>query len=444
MQRFLLLFLAGAFALTLTSCDLSFDNPNAAGESEVVSTPEGLRALAIGMRRTYAVSTVSSVVRSSGLAAREFGVVVGFTNPQEIEFGGTALPTENGILEGLWLNNYRVMGMAEQIIDGAEIFADANARNSFLALGHLFKALTLGNLSMFYEQFPTTVVPGGDGTFTSRTAALEEAVQLLEDGLAALSGTTLPADFQQTVLGTENFDMNAVMNAYLARYQLFLGNYDAAIGAANDALTASTISVFVYDAGGGNENPLYLETTQEPATLRPLDNFGFDPADFAVPDADGRKAFYLEPLDEIGIASRLPVETMRGFFDTVDEAIPVYLPGEMQLIIAEAEARQGDLGAAIVALNEVRTKTDDPFGVNAGLEPYSGPETQEAVLMDIYRNRRVELFLAGTSLEDSRRFNRPAPPPEGSYETFTRTRNFFPYPQTERDNNPNTPADPGL
>jgi starch-binding outer membrane protein, SusD/RagB family len=41
-------------------------------------------------------------------------------------------------------------------------------------------------------------------------------------------------------------------------------------------------------------------------------------------------------------------------------------------------------------------------------------------------------------LEDNRRFGRPGPKdakPE-------RTRNFYPYPLTERDNNRNTPADP--
>ncbi len=90
------------FSLLGTSCDTTFENPNAASEDQVLSTVEGLRALAIGMRREYSVNTLSSVIRTSGLSAREFGVVVGFTNPQEIELGGTALPAENGILTGLW------------------------------------------------------------------------------------------------------------------------------------------------------------------------------------------------------------------------------------------------------------------------------------------------------------------------------------------------------
>ena len=228
-------------------------------------------------------------------------------------------------------------------------------------------------------------------------------------------------------------------------YQLYLGNNSAAITAADAALAdPSSISVFTYDAGGGNENPLYTQTTEEPATYRPVDNFGIDPAEFVVDPADGRLAFYLEPRDEIGESSRIPVETMRGLYDVIDKPIPVYLPGEMYLTKAEASARGGDVPGAITALNQVIEKTNDAFGVNAALPAYSGAQTAEAVLAATYLHRRIEIFLMGTSLEDSRRFGRPAPPAPASFDSFDRNRNFYPYPQTERDNNPNTPADPSI
>ena len=63
---------------------------------------------------------------------------------------------------------------------------------------------------------------------------------------------------------------------------------------------------------------------------------------------------------------------------------------------------------------------------------------QSAILDEIYRNRRVELYLTGLSLEDSRRFDRP-----GATETDAeRNRDYYPYPNSERDNNTNTPANP--
>jgi hypothetical protein len=50
------------------------------------------------------------------------------------------------------------------------------------------------------------------------------------------------------------------------------------------------------------------------------------------------------------------------------------------------------------------------------------------------------LYLSGLRLDDSRRFGRPTPP--GSL--VERNRNFYPYPQQERTNNPNVPADPAI
>ena len=110
----------------------------------------------------------------------------------------------------------------------------------------------------------------------------------------------------------------------------------------------------------------------------------------------------------------------------------------MLLIQAEAHARSNNLASAITALNQVLTKTTDAFSLGASQPAYSGPSTQAAVLQEIYRNRCMELYMSGMKLEDSRRFGRPGPGQAGA----ERTRNFYPYPQQERDGNSNTPTDP--
>lgn len=441
--------LAVAFGLSIsmfgTSCD-TFENPNAASKDQVINTVDGLQALAIGMKREYEINSLDVFIRASGCSAREFGVILGFTNPLDLEAGGSNLTAENGITTAIWASSYRVMGMAEDIIDNApDVIGNAPTRNAFMAFGHLFKAITLGNLYMFFDSFPMDVSPNGEGEFVPRATALELAIQHLEAGLSALGGAGVPAEFQSAVLGTPNFDLDAVLNAYLARYNSFLGNGSAAVAAADAAISgASTTSEWSYEVGGGNANPMYIETTQEPATYKPLDNFGIDSTEYVVSDADGRKAFYLQPSDQLGETSRLPVDDMLGFYSSDNASIPVYLPGEMYLIKAEAAARSGDLGGAVASLNVVLQKTDDPWGVNAGLGAYDGPETQDAIMNAIYLNRRIELFLTGLSLEDSRRFNRPIQASPPNYDSFERNRNFYPYPQTERDNNPNTPADPAI
>jgi hypothetical protein len=120
----------------------------------------------------------------------------------------------------------------------------------------------------------------------------------------------------------------------------------------------------------------------------------------------------------------------------------VYLPGEMLLIQAEAYARKNDLTNAVTYLNRVLTKTpaQDVYGLGAALPTYSGALTQDAVLLEILRNRYVELAFQGFRLEDSRRFNRPGAGTTGA----ERNRNFYPYPRVERENNSGTPTDPTI
>ncbi|MCE7942994.1 MAG: hypothetical protein DYG95_15560, partial [Chlorobi bacterium CHB1] len=92
---------------------------------------------------------------------------------------------------------------------------------------------------------------------------------------------------------------------------------------------------------------------------------------------DGRLAFFLTPADRTNPSPyNLPIDDLKGFFDTPTKTIPVYLPGEMNLIKAEALVRQNRLAEAVVEINAVRTKTTDPFGVAAALSIYSGPVTE--------------------------------------------------------------------
>ena len=131
---------------------------------------------------------------------------------------------------------------------------------------------------------------------------------------------------------------------------------------------------------------------------------------------------------------------MKGFAAATTTPFPIYLPGEITLIKAEAYARMNppDLTNALAELNKVVTKTpaSDPFGVGAALPPLTGPYTQAEILDLIYKFRSIELYMSGLRIEDERRFNRP---------NSERTRNLMPYPFRERDNNPllNFP-DPGF
>jgi hypothetical protein len=217
--------------------------------------------------------------------------------------------------------------------------------------------------------------------------------------------------------------------ALKARYSLFAGNYVEALAAANmvDLTKRSTMN---FDAV--SINPIFETATSTNNVFQPVDStFGL-PVGLRPTATDKRVQFYtsINPA----VAPRFRVA---GFGATSTTPWPYYLPGEMTLIKAEAYVRQAapDLASAVTELNKVITKkaANDPFGIGADEPAYSGPLTATAILDEIYRQRSIELFMSGLKLEDMRRFGRP---------TSERKRTFFPYPFRERDNNPNTPADP--
>ncbi len=428
--------------VVLISCETDFENPNAATEDQVFSSREGIFAAAVGLQQLYSTTGIRWIVETPAITTREGGITTTFQNMIELEDGGTALPNFNSNVQGLWSTMLRVIKIAEDIETNANtIDLEAGTQSGLIAHAQLFKALAIGSLAQNYEQVIVATNNDNNAAFVSRIEGFQNAISLLTEATAQLAAVAPSSEFMEGVtLG--NIDLANTIAAMTARYQLFAGNYEAAIAAANTVDLTST-SVFAYDTQ--NQNPLWARIIQNDApNFKPRDNFGL-PDTFVFDAADGRLAFYLIPLDETN-QNGLPIEDISGFFNEITEPIPVYLPDEMNLIIAEASLRLGtpNLAAATTALNEVLTDTDDPFEVNANVAAYAGPNTVEDLLNEVFRNRRSELFLTGMSLEDSRRFGRPEPGGAAMNFTEERNRNFYPYPDLERNSNPNTPTDPSI
>jgi hypothetical protein len=426
--------------LAMTSCETDFENPNAATSDQVFSSREGILAATIGMQELYSTTGVRYIVETPAITTREAGITTTFQNMIDLEDGGD-IPNTNSNVVGLWTTMLRVMGIAEDIsANAATIDIDAGTQSGLIAYANLYRAMSIGALSQSYEQ--VIVATSEDNPpFVSRTEGFNTAITLLNEAKNTLEATPASAEFESEVLRGE-IDLENTIDAMLARFNLYAGNYDAAITAAS-AVDQTSTSVFTYDSQ--NLNPIWVRVYQNGTpNFKPRDNFGL-PDSFTIDENDGRVDFYLIPLDELNL-NQLPIEDLAGFFDTESTPIPLYLPDEMNLIIAEANLRSStpDTGAALTALNLVLTDTDDAFDVNANLPEYAGDTSVDALLEEVYKNRRIELFLTGSSLEDSRRFGRPEPSPSVQNFDEERNRNFYPYPNTERDNNTNTPADPAI
>jgi starch-binding outer membrane protein, SusD/RagB family len=427
----------------LNGCQTDSDNINAANENTVFTTKQGIIEATTGLKQLFSTSGVRFLVETPAVTTRESASSNTFINMIELEQGGSGLPDNSTNIGGLWGTMLRVIKNSNEVIAACNtVPLEAGTKSGLVAYAKIYKAMSIGALSQNFEEVIIEPSANNNAQFVSRQQGYLYAIQLLNEAKADLTANPVSAEI--ITLYNSQVNLSNTLNALIARYSLFSGNYSDAINAAN--LVNLTIkSVFKYDVL--NPNPIFARVVQT-NNSKPIANFGLPSAIFTVPAADGRRAFYLgAPVTSPSTGGgSFPLRILTGFFTTATSDIPVYLVDEMKLIKAEAHIRKvtPDLAAATTELNSVLTATD-VYGVNASLPVYSGSNTATDLLLEIYKNRRVELFFTGMSLEDSRRFGRPNPT-VNSANNFSdeRNRNFYPYPNTERNNNPNTPVNPNI
>ena len=420
------------FSLIFVACEDEFVDPSNPTSSQVLGSAEGLNGLAVGMQYRWSVgrqSSVYNIVAGPGFTTGELRLInPGNVDENEVDLGGEQVTGANNIVSNMWEQAMLTKSEAQIILDEVEtVVSNAGIKAGLVATASLFKEMALGTLIQYFEQVPLRV--DKDAKFSSREEVLNEVIQTLETGKSSVS--SISAEFLKTTTGT--IDLGNSINALLARYYLMKGDYDKAISAAS-AVDLSSKSTYSYD--DVNPNPIAFVSIRTNNVFQPI-NLTLGLGDVLKPDeADKRLPFYF--------ANTAPAnQDFRGggFFDENGDGIPVYLPGEMTLIKAEAYARKSDLTKAVAELDKIITKNpaSDPFGIGAGFSSgYSGNQVQSDILDEIYRQRCIELYMSGLKFEDSRRFGRPGP---GSANP-ERNRNWYPYPNSERVNNSNTPSDP--
>jgi hypothetical protein len=433
MKKILLIILSG---VSLVGCKQDFTNPGAIGDTDAFSTPRGLAGVAVGLQSVYSNGRLSPVyngITAAGALTNEFRLMnAGNIDEFQLFTGGAVVDNLNGIVGNMWTWNNKIIYDADNVINGANKLGDKAYASGLIAYASIFKAMAIGNLSMFFEQIPAA--PGTQttpATFQSRADGFRRAVTTLRAAQTALGANAPSAAFFANVPTSVNTAFfNNTINALIARYSLFAGDFAAATTAANAVDLNFNGAILGYDAIV--TNPIFTTATATNNVFQIQDSTLGLPTALA-PDLNDQRIPFYTAIN----ATILPRHRIRGFFNAPTQAIPVYLPDEMRLIRAECFVRQSapNLTAAVAEINAVRTQlpSADPFGVGGGLNAYSGPVTTAALIDEIYRQRCIELCMSGMRLEDNRRLGRPA---------GERRRTFFPYPSRERDNNPNTPADP--
>lgn len=417
--------------LTAAGCTKDYTNPAALPQEQVFTNARATTGAAVGIQRRYSVSRASSLfnlVTANGFVTKELMLLNAGNIPEaQLNTGGGTVDGTNTILEGLWINSNKIIYDADRIIASAETFADKGYASGLIGYVTIFKALSLGNMAMFWEKVPSGI--GENVTFVDRMEGFKMAIASIDKALAAINADTISTSFLTNI--PPGIDIVNSLHALRARYALFSGNYTEALASAN-RVDLSKKSTMNFD--NANLNPIFESATSSNNVFQPVDSSLGLPAGLQPDPADKRVQFYTSINTTVAPRFRI-----NGFGAGATTPWPIYTPGEIMLIKAEAYARQSppDLTNALLELNKVITKTpaQDPYGIGASLPPITGPLTQEQILEQIYKHRQIELFMLGLRLEDMRRFGRPL---------TERKRNFFPYPFRERDNNPNTPPDPAF
>jgi starch-binding outer membrane protein, SusD/RagB family len=446
-----IIFLTLLFFTGIQSCKMEYTDPGGLTPAQASSTPLALTSVAVGLQRYYSLgqqSPLYSTITANGFTTNEL-ILRNQGNLPELQLsqGGSNVDNSNSIMSNIWVYTNKIRLDADTIIAGASKLTDKPYASGLIGYASIFKALSLGLQAQYWASLVDvrgTLTKGA--TFMSREEGLRRAISVINSAQSTIAGNPVSTLFLSRIPAasstTSGVDISNTLAALKARYSLFLGKYDDALAAANSvnitpAANFIARSTFNYEAA--NPNPIFAVATATNNVYQVADfTLGLS-GELAPNPADKRLAFYTAPAPINTDTKQVidPPFRIRGFANATATAFPVYLPGEITLIKAECYARNNDLANAVTELNKILTKkaAGDPFGVAADLPPYAGPLTQDAILTEIYKNRCIELYMSGLKLEDSRRFNRPQ---------IERKRNFFPFPVAERDNNPNTPADPGF
>ncbi len=424
-----IIMLAALLSVTLLqlSCKKDYTDPTRATEDQVFSSAKGLTGAVVGLQRVYTLgraSTLYNLITINGLTTNEL-IVVNTGNTAEVQLaaGGTLVDGNHSMLTTYWTTCNKAVYDADLVITNANNLSDKNYASGLIAYASIFKAMSIADMAQFWEKVP--VGTGTNVTFIDRVEGFKKAIAVIDYAITTITVNTISSSFISSV--PAGIDIGNTLNALKARYSLYAGLYTQALAAAN-AVTLSIKSTFNFDAL--SLNPIFEVATSTNNVVQPKDStLGLVPA-LAPSLTDGRILFYTSINPTVA-----PRYRINGFGNGVVTAIPVYLPGEITLIKAECYARSNDSTNSKTFLNAVITKTAaaDPFGVGANQPAINSFGSYAALLDEIYKQRCIELFMSGQKLEDMRRFARP---------TTERKRNLMPYPLRERDNNPNTPADP--
>lgn len=429
---------AALAALAAGACSLDLQNPNAPTEPQVTTSPDGVIALATGLQGRFALS-YGVFAYMGGLVTDEFASTsAALISISDAEQG--AVPSGTGVADAVFNSIYRTVRTADDVIAGANALSgqfDPGTESGLRALALALKAESLGEALQSYQRIPIETYNVTAPTYVTRAEALP-VVRALLDSAANVIAATPPSAFFNTTVLTPGTSLPNTIQLFRARYARIAGDPAAALEAANRVARAGPGALSVLTFPAPTVNP-YANVTGGITGILPRRQYRL-----SLPAGDQRAPYFVTPSTTLSGRIGTPLDAWARYGNP-QAPLPVYLPDEALLIKAEALAAQGQLAAAQAALDSVRTDclggrgVDDP---KACLAPLAGQLAPEALVAEIYAQRRWELFATGARWEDVRRQGAIRGPAASPAQPVDGQRCWLPYALGDRNANPNVPADP--
>jgi hypothetical protein len=418
------------------ACSLDLQNPNAPTEPQVTTSVNGVIALATGLQARFATS-YAAFAYTAGLVTDEFAAVsAALISISDAEQG--AVPPGTGIADLVFNSIYRTVRTADDVLAGADALAgqfEPGTRSGLRALALTLKAESLGEALQSYQRIPVQTYNVTAPTYVPRAEALPVVRQLLDSAATIVAATPPSAFFNANIL-TPGLSLPNVIQLYRARYARLANDHAAALSAANQVARTGGAALSVLTFPAPAVNP-YSDVTGGINGILPRRQWRL-----SLPAGDQRASYFVTPSTVTGRIGT-PLDSWARY-GVAQAPLPVYLPDEALLIKAEALVSQGQLAAAQAALDSVRTDCPGGRGLDdpkACLAPLAGQLSQEALLAEIYAQRRWELFATGLRWEDARRRNAVRGPAASPAQPLDAQRCWLPYAIGDRNANPNVPAD---
>src|SRR5688572_6226295 len=192
--------LYGLSALVLlsdTSCKKDYNNPSSVPIEDAFSSARAMTGVVVGLQRVYTVGRGSNLynrVALDGLLTNQLIVLnQGNTSEYQLQLGSGSVDGTNTILGGLWTTSNKIIFDADSVITNAANLADKGYASGLIAYATIFKALAIGDLSMFWEKIPEGI--GQNINFTDRTQGFTKAITAIDGALAAVSANPISSQF---------------------------------------------------------------------------------------------------------------------------------------------------------------------------------------------------------------------------------------------------------